>query len=114
MVLVIIGVALIFFEHGKRIASKAEKQKQSRSPFDRAEHGAIGLELTDRNLPDQKEMESEIKEEEPLTPLLYNKRKSAVELDGAVMDKFNDTKRLEIEKEQKKRILSVRSIYELG
>ena len=111
MVLVIVGVALIFFEHGKRVATRAEQRQQSKSPFERADQGAMSLELAQRNLPDQKEIEKGIKEDEPLTPLLYKKPKLA-ELDGVLMDKAKITK--SVEEERRKRILSVRSIYELG
>jgi hypothetical protein len=111
VVLVIVGVALIFFEHGKRVAARAEQRQQSKSPFERVDQGAMGFELTQRNLPDQKEIEKEIKEEEPSTPLLYKKPKLA-ELDGVVTDKAKVMK--SVEEERRKRILSVRSIYELA
>jgi hypothetical protein len=114
VVLVIIGVALIFFEHGKRVAARVEQQQQSTSPFVRAEPGNMGLELVERSLKDQKEIEREVKDDAPATPLLYKKPKLAVELDGGVMDKPNKNAINAAEEEKRRRILSVRSIYELG
>lgn len=115
VVLIIIGVALIFFEHGKRVAARSEL-RQPKSPLGRAEQGSMGLELIETNLTtqkSQKEVEKEIMEE-PLTPLLYKKPKLAVELDGGVINNAKTEPENKIEEEKKKRVLSMRSIYELG
>jgi hypothetical protein len=126
VVLIMIGVALIFFEHGKRVAARSEQPPQPQSPFGRAEQGSMGLELMDRKLSVKSEINKEIETDvidEPSTPFLYKKLpglKLAVELDGGVLRKLDNeqmgavTAPGESEKERKKRILSMRSIYELG
>jgi hypothetical protein len=114
VVLIIIGVALIFFEHGKRVAARAEQRQPQKLPLGRAEQGSMGLELMETNMTHQKEVEKEIKEE-PSTPLLYKKPKLVIELDGGVMSNVKSEAVVsEVEEENRKRILSVRSIYELG
>lgn len=112
VVLIIIGVALIFFEYGKRVAAKAEQRQQPRSIFERAEQGSMDLELVETPI-SQKETGKEAKEEEPSTPFLYKKPKLAVELDGGAMGIAKKAQNLEI-KDRPSRILSIRSLYELG
>ena len=123
VVLIIIGVALIFFEHGKRVAARSEQPSQPMSPFGSAEQGSMGLELMERKLSVKNEIDKEIEndvKDEPATPLLYKKLpglKLVVELDGGVLGKLDNEQMgaaSESEEERKKRILSVRSIYELG
>ena len=123
-------MALVFFEHGKRVAAKLEQPVQPNSLFERAEHGLVGLELVEtQGIWKKEDVEDEITlphEEtfiEPSTPLLYKKQpemNAVVELDGGVRgagvaeNKAKMGAVVESEEETRKRVLSVRSIYELG
>ena len=123
VVLVIIGVALIFFEHGKRIAARTRQLKTPKPPLERMEEGSMGLELAETRFSMQKGVEVEITDEtftEPATPLLYKKKhdlKVAVELEGGLM-KHGVKKKAEAvidnDEGKTKRIASMRGMYELG
>jgi hypothetical protein len=109
-----IGVALIFFEHGKRVAMKPEQAGPSKLELGRMDQEVITIELVETNPTPQKEIEKKIIEE-PSTPLLLNKKpKLTVELDGEDTNRVTTIIASNSEEDRKKKILSMRSIYELG
>ncbi len=116
----------MFFELGKRLAARAQQLRQSPPTWDRAEQN-LGLELAklERSLSMQKievEANEDIIDMMPATALVYKKPKGPVkeltidlhsrgtvgEIGVGQMSEFGGVE------EGRNRILSLRSIYELG